>query len=384
MTISFLPGNGLAFRPATDADFVFKLAALVGYVDHAATAGVVTVNDAAINRITSDYSDPYYDMQIRGESTGVDLTTLDGTGVLDENNRLNRVSDGNCRVRASSFLKTTIINCDMTRLNFNVHDELNNYVSGSLARHITDTMTVLVGDKTASSKPIFSVQDHSVGTYTRNTDCWAHTIDLTAISPWNSRGANTRAGTAITPRHTLHAAHYPVAVSDTIRFVTADNLVVTRTVAGAQSIAGSDIQIALLDSDLPASITPVKLAPANLYDYLPSLEQFTVPVFATDKEEKIFVKETCSSCWSNTSKFGVFRTVLTEPFSRLAESIVVGDSGNPVCLLINNSPVLVSHWYGVDSGPLHHEWLTEIASALTTLGGGHSLSTVDLSSFPTY
>lgn len=29
-------------------------------------------------------------------------------------------------------------------------------------------------------------------------------------------------------------------------------------------------------------------------------------------------------------------------------------------------------------------WLSDIASALTTLGGGHTLSTVDLSSFTDY
>lgn len=380
---AFIPGAGRAFRPATDDDFIYQLAAIVGYDDFNGSTASVTVKDANITRTTSDYSDPYYDIQIRGDDSGVVLTVLDATGELT-GRRLDRVSNGNCRVQSDSFLKRAILNCDMTRINGNVYDELSSYVTGSLARQIYDSMIALVGSKTAESKPIFSLQNHTTPTYVRNTDCWAYPVNLTGISPWNSRGANTRAGTAITPRHTIQAAHYPLVVSDTIRFVAADNTVVTRTVSGVQSIANSDIQIALLDSDLPASITPLKFAPANLYSYLPSLELFTIPVFATDYEEKIFIKETCPTCWDNAIKSGTFRDALTEPFSRLAESIISGDSGNPVCMIVNNAPVIISHWLGPSTGPLYHTWLTEIASALTTLGGGHTLSTVDLSAFPTY
>lgn len=385
MTVAFLPGTGLSFRPATDADFVYKMAAIVDYDDHSATTESVVVDDANVNRVTSDYSDPYYDIQLRGDSSGVTLSVLDATGVLDNNRRLTRVSNGTCRVKADSFLKTSIVTCDMTRINGNVYDELVNYVSGSLARHIVDSMTALIGDKTSTAKPVYSVQDHVTPTYTRNANCWAASLNLTAISPWNSRGSNTRAGVAITPRHTIQADHYPLAVSDTIRFIAADNTVVTRTVSAVQSIGRTDIQIALLDSDLPASITPMKFAPANLYDYLPSLESFSVPFMATDYEEKIFVKENCSTCWSDASLYGSFRTSKTDPFNRMAEAIIGGDSGNPVCMVVNGEPVVLAHWYGVDYGPLYHQFLSSgIAPALSLLGGGHSLSTVDLSGFTSY
>lgn len=384
MTVSFRPGVGLSFRPVVDTGFLFDISAIVGYDDHASSSEPMTINDTSINRITSDYSDPYYDIQIRGDDSGVLLSALDATGSLNNNRRLSRVTNGTCRVKASSFVKSAIVTCDMTRINGNVYDELVNYVSGSLARHIVDSMTAMIGSKTASAKPIFSVQDHVTPTYPRNAACWTASLDLTAISPWNSRGSNYRAGTAITPRHTIQAAHYPLAVSDTIRFVAMDNTVVTRTISAVQSNPTTDIQVALLDSDLPASITPMQFAPSNLYDYLPSLESFPVPVLATDYEEKAFVKETCPTCWVNTSTAGFFRTSLTDPFSRLVEAIIPGDSGNPVCLVVGGVPVLISHWMGVDTGRLYHKLLTEIAAALTTLGGGYSLSTIDLSSFTNY
>lgn len=380
---TFTPGNGLSFQPVDQAKFSYSLTVNVGYDDFDASTVVMLVDDTNLTRITSDYSDPYYDIEIHGDATGVALSALDATGTLN-GSRLDRVSNGNCRVKANSFAKIAIADCDMTRINGNVYDEFISYEAGSLAQHLVASITALVGSKTSSAKPIYSTQNHAAATYVRNSACWAASINLTAFSPWNSREANYRAGVAITPRHTIQAAHYPLAVSDTIRFITTGNAVVTRTVSGINSISGSDIQIALLDSDLPASITPISFAPENLYDYLPSLQTFSVPMLATDYEEKAFIKENFPAYWSNASHFATFRNSPTDPFSRMTEAIISGDSGNPVCMVINGSPVIISHWLGIDYGPLYHTFLTEIAAALTSLGGGHSLSTVNLSSFTDY
>ncbi len=388
MTITFKPGAGQIFRPATDADFVYRLTPVVGYNDFSGSSISVVVKDANITRITSDYSDPYYDIQIQGDATDVTLSVLDATGVLDSNNRLSRVSDGNCRVQGDSWLKRSIINCDMTRINEHTYTTLDGYAAGSLARHIVDQTTALIGSHTADDMPIYSVQNHTGATYTRNTSCWVYPLNLTAISPWNSRGGQTRGGVAITPRHVLVAKHYPLAVSDTVRFVTAGNVVVDRTVDAIYNVPetvaySKDVQIVRLDSDLPASITPVKFLPANAYEYLPSWDAWPLPLIYTNQSERMACAPSKISHQSAADY--VASIVTTEPpYGVMYEQVIVGDSGSPTFVVINGTPVLICHWTFAGMGAAHHMMLTEIAATLTTLGGGHTLSTVDLSSFTDY
>src|SRR5690606_19127841 len=132
---------GPHFRPPTAAEeaFVPTLSWAVDYDDHEATSEELTVDDALINRVTAEYSDPIYELSLSGEG-GTAVEVLDATGSLD-GMRLTRVSDGNCRVSVSSISATSITTFDMSRINGNVHEHLVNYVSGSLARHIVDGMT---------------------------------------------------------------------------------------------------------------------------------------------------------------------------------------------------------------------------------------------------
>jgi hypothetical protein len=62
---------------------------------------------------------------------------------------------------------------------------------------------------------------------------------------------------------------------------------------------------------------------------------------------------------------------------------VNGDSGNPCFLIIDGVPVLVTTWTygGAGAGPRIHALHNEINAVMTTLGGGHQLTDVDLSDF---
>lgn len=382
---SFLVGEGHHFRPATLEEKNYSIDAVVDYINTAQSSVSSVVADANIQTITAEHSDPYYDIALRGNADGVVVSTTGSAGVLS-GNRLSRVHNGTCSVHARHPLISRVKNVSMDRLNDNIYDELISYVSGSLSRHVVDSMTTLVGGKTVADKPVYTAQDHATPLYLRNSESWVSTLDLTAISPWNSRGGANRAGTAITPRHVLLAEHYPLSTTDTIRFVAADNTVVTRTVSGSVTVStsGADTRVLLLDSDLPASITPLKFLPDNLYDYLPSIQIWPVPVIAFDAQENAITKSTNPIRWTPSSIGGEFVNAINEPFSRLTEPIVTGDSGNPILLAINGEAALLSHWSAPTLGPVYHKLLTEIATALTTLGGGHSLSTVDLSSFTDY
>jgi hypothetical protein len=385
--IKFLAGEGLDFKPTSLDEFDFEIHVDNGYIDNEESVEVVTDADASVDEITTAYSDPFYDLSIIAASSvasavdasAVVLTALDATGEL-VGNRLNKVSDGICRVKAKHPFLSRMVALDMTRINANVYRVLRNYVAGSVCRDINDNMAAMADGKGAATKPLYSTQDHNGAVYVRNVDCWAASLNLTACSPWNSTGQQFRAGTAISPLHTLHAWHYQIGVGATIRFVAADNTLITRTVADASvvSVGETDIQMALLDSPLPASITPSRFLPANAWDYFPSKDTWPIQLLALDAQERALTRETFQSYKPLDWSLYAMDSAL---WPDLSETIVSGDSGNPIFMVIADEAVLVSHWSTAIRGPLYHLALDSIQDAMDSLGGGQTLQTVDLSSF---
>jgi hypothetical protein len=219
--------------------------------------------------------------------------------------------------------------------------------------------------------------------YVRNTACWCADMDLTCLSPWNSDGGNNKAGTLISPRHILFAKHYRIATGATIRFVTADNQVVERTMTTRQDVADADLCLGLLDSDVPSTIGFARVLPADILDYMPGAAH-RVAGLLLDQEEKALVGDLTAQ------SFNSFATP-TDP-QRLAfnEEIIGGDSGNPAFLLIDTGngvePVLATTWTGGGggSGPNISALHDEINAAMTTLGGGYQLTPANLNGFPSY
>jgi hypothetical protein len=156
----------------------------------------------------------------------------------------------------------------------------------------------------------FSTMDHDNTNYVRNIDFFLANVDLTCVSPWNSRGDQNAANkrglhkgqfrtcTAITPRHLIAAQHYsPYSSSPqtTVRFITQDNQVIERTIVGQRSVSFTDelaypvywtrsftdrynenpstlyadTVILQLNEDLPNTITPAKFLPPDFQNYMP-------------------------------------------------------------------------------------------------------------------
>ena len=203
-------------------------------------------------------------------------------------------------------------------------------------------------DSTINLK-IFTSQDHSKGAFVRNPNCWASTIDLTCISP--SHGAPPSyqcAGTLITPRHVLLAAHLAIKVGDSIRFVTSDNQTVTRKVildsyTTDWSMTWPDVLVLLLDKDVPSSITPCQFLPSYYAQYLAN-DGRGLPVIYTDQEEEAIVSDlwqiTSSNLRTDTPRFNL-TTPKASNRKALYEPIIGGDSGNPAFLVLNGKLVLL-------------------------------------------
>lgn len=223
-------------------------------------------------------------------------------------------------------------------------------------------------------KTIYTVQDHATPDYQRNDDCWASSVDLSCCSPWNSYGGNTMAGTLISPRHIIFAAHYPIANGATLRFVTSGGIVETRTLDSQISLEGlhpwgyyPDLVVGKLSADV-TNCGFAKILPSNWAEYIPS-EPESLPVIGLDQEEKAI----CFNI-SSMSEYWVLCKTPTEanriPYT---EGIVSGDSGNPCFLVIDDSPVLLTVWtYGTPGGTNIATWREEIDAAMVALGGGYT------------
>ncbi|GEM_PF-2435433 len=226
----------------------------------------------------------------------------------------------------------------------------------------------------AQSKPIYTSQDFANKTFVRNPDCWAASLDLTGMSPWNATGANTRAGTLVSPRHIVFAKHYPVSTtpgSNDIVFVTADNVTITRQVVGV-AFPGDDTAVGVLDSDVPPSIGFFKVLAKGWGKFLWQITD--LPMLHLDQEEKAIARELnflSGKSIQHTNASGALRF----PFS---ETIIGGDSGNPGFFLIDGEAVLALTHFTATSGPFYTKYITEVDAAMTALGGGYQLTTLDL------
>lgn len=270
-------------------------------------------------------------------------------------------------------------------------------VPGSARENLTEAVDDRIAGLNTTALPIYSVQNHGTATYTRNTACWTNVgtdIDLTCISPWNSYGANTRAGTLVTPRHIIFASHYPIAPGSTIRFVTNSNTVVTRTVTHTKLLATygyhPDIGVGLLDSDVPGTITHCKILPQDYTTYFPT-SILRMPALGLDQEEKALVKD---GHQTSTGIYAMFSFVAPAIAQRLLlyETTIVGDSGNPCFFIINGELVLTTVWlFGGGGGGTSIVYYADtindaildvdLAALVST---GYTLTPIDLSSFTAY
>lgn len=343
------------------------------------STGTTYYNNYGISRVIAADS-----LRISERSSPVSLSP--GIGSLS-NNLVTRVTDGTTVVRVKTPLGTRGVVCNMTQ---QVGQTLvtREWADGTLAKAITDSIQTRIDGTTPSIvMPLYSQADHNAPLFARNASSWLWDVDLTAISPSNVASGPYRAGVAVTPKHVLYARHYPLAAGDIIRFVTADDQLVSRTVIATASLAGdffqNDIGVASLASDLPATITPVKVPPANLESYLPNIGPGLVAFGTNAIGERASVRG-----WLRVSDDSVvFASYTTDQqYHPFYENYISGDSGSPVFMLVNTEPVLLGCITSGGNGQATAVWrkLTELNALIDGLDSGYSLTQVNLTGYPSY
>jgi hypothetical protein len=256
------------------------------------------------------------------------------------------------------------------------------FVPGSLGKHLVDsvaallsglTLPNLVGTPPFAWSAVINVKN-SAGT-ARNTSVWTGSADLTCL-PWDGAGA------LVSPRDLLTAAHLGTpAIGSTYNFVDNSNVFHTATIAAQRIIAspsgdGADIRVITFAADLPSSITPIKVMPANFRSYIP---QTAYPCWMANQDNTILTGDLVG----DNPKIIIGKS-LDATRSQLWYSVRNGDSGHPAGMIVNGQLVLLTQWHYVGQGPIDSDNITQINAAMSANGSSHTLSTADLSGFNSY
>lgn len=247
--------------------------------------------------------------------------------------------------------------------------------------------TRIVGKSPSTDYKLFSTTGTTASsTWVRNTGVWTNTgtdLDWTGISPWNSQESNRRTATLISPRHVMMASHYIINPGSKLTFVDNNNVGYERTISAVSSVSGTDISIGLLDSDVPDTVTyyPIMSTTdieSTLKKYSPMV--YDVPIIAFDQDKNAIIRS-----FHNISSGIIFHHSYTSGSrANFSQDIVSGDSGNPAFLIIDNQPVLLFGHESGGAGPNYGYYISNINTAMSSLGGGYQVSQYSPTCFNTY
>lgn len=204
---------------------------------------------------------------------------------------------------------------------------------------------------------------------------WPRRIDLTGVS-WSQK----QAGTAITPRHLVLAAHYGIQRGTEVTFHDRSGNPHKRTIIDVINLnrepgpGRSDVNVSLLDTPLPPSIKIYRLLPPRS-DYGHTLPG--CPAFVTDQNRQLFIHRIARQ----TETIVAFQKNPDLP-DELYKSLVAGDSGNPSFLLVGGEPVLIETHTGggPGSGPFYSNpaVFADIEKAVAKLDSNYRIQTIPL------
>ena len=222
----------------------------------------------------------------------------------------------------------------------------------------------------------------------RNVGFWGKDIDFTAVSVWNNRGFGgdfrMRGATAVTPRHIVMAKHSGaiLSVGDGISFVEPDGTWIHRNVIRVASDGSTDIAVALLDVPLPSTIKPVKVVPSDFESYFDrdgvgNIDSNGRPICVGFDHEKKGLFFDVARAGAGDAKVISYLggSLVPAPYDEIAEDLESGDSGNPLFIIIDGEPVLITSWFTVSSSPAYHSYISTINGLIASVDSAQGIST---------
>jgi hypothetical protein len=383
---------GLNVRAVTSEDMDFALtteAAAVLVSAGGTTSGTDRDCNITTNTTSTVRNDRIISISDQAPGTfGVIYTSIDeDVATVDANGYVSRVSDGTARilVRAKVWpYRCERVDCVVSQTGGQTLVTLDSWVAGTLGKAVSDGIDGLIDG--TDDREIYSASNHTTGAYTRNASGWAAAIDLTCVPVWNSQYGSNIGGALVSPCHLVTNAHVVyIPVGAQVRFVDENSSRVTRTIASAATIEGTDIRVCKLDADVPESVGCAKVLPSGWEAKLPGII-YRVPCVSVDREQHATVREIGYDFSAGVAAVFVPPATTSADRHALYEPIESGDSGYPCFWAVGSDTVLLACWQygGGGSGPNVEYYATEINAAMGALGGGYALTAVDLSGYTTY
>ena len=217
----------------------------------------------------------------------------------------------------------------------------------------------------------------------RNSSLWANAFDFSGTAAGINGLGGVGGGTLITPRHVLFANHVPYRTMPfpfDIFFVNNAGKTLAYKVTAIQQVGITDIAIGTLDRDVDSSLAIYPILPDNWTEYTSGNAEnpAALPVLYSDSEKKI--------CTGDLIRVrdGTGTVVLpsfdgARPY---AEDLVVGDSGNPIFVMVGDKLTLLGAWHTGSYGNIvgTFPWLIDYRPQVEAITG-IPLRTANLSGF---
>lgn len=293
-------------------------------------------------------------------------------------------------------------------------DVFQNFLSGSLGRHIYDQIRQYADGSTSPPNhyPLYSTFDFSGNNYVKNAGHWADGLDFSGLMVNKVGSGGVTNVAAITPHHAIGVGHYPPLEGDTLYFCDSNNQTVSRTVQNRSFIGIADCVVVRFTEALPSTVKKYKTLPSTFKNYLPINRSFFstagatisyrgayLPIIVTSHyrwdadwplqrpNRYAYVYQTSLMMDGLNTTTVAFTPASAEPnnfsnYDGQPSGIRGGDSGSPCFFVINNDLVLVHSHTSGGGGSLIPSFISEIQSAINALGpSGQTYETVDLSGF---
>jgi hypothetical protein len=224
-----------------------------------------------------------------------------------------------------------------------------------------------------------SVTNMPYNVFARNPGLWiGPKVDLTAISAYSDKedGYGTKfAITAISPIHCLGAAHCGMKIGVHLNFVGIDNTTLTRTIVAAVNPV-DDIEVYLLNQELPASVTPMRMLPRDWANYLRPDMPLHLPALFINQNNKLFCAEAYGIAPGPNPQV-IYQAPTTRQRLAFNTQVISGDSSFPEMVLVNGTPAILSLWHfgGYGGGPLECAHFDAINAAMRQLSRQGGLGT---------
>lgn len=274
----------------------------------------ITILDTVVN--TTDGAMVTTEGQILSNSFAItEFTSLDPSiGTVDVSGYVSWVSNGTVRIRCVTGTDIQVLRIFVSKVDPVAANVFVEWEEGSYARFIKDTIDTMISGISDGSEylstPIYEDREYNTLNFARRPTPPGYAKALTGnafhgvVSPDNPFIGFF----AITPRHVVGCTHAfagnPNGAVDhtpgTIGFIDEFNVLHDRQLTHCLRITGFDIDLYLLDEDLPSSVQPFSIPPANIVSsFLPTLLQYPIPDLYTDRDGDLHIGASQGVYFSN-------------------------------------------------------------------------------------